>query len=609
MRSKFKCTSCQRIFQPEVTWFRFSECDHSICGQCSEFLTKETPCLAQGCKQILLTENQKNVSKLLQDEFLMTIQTITNRTCLTHSESLHFICLDSQCEKRAIFHCYSCTKQSHSQCNIDLKLDVEDFLKFMTLDFGEVVQLFEKVGTFFQSRNIEAVNWIEFKPTIRTGLGELLRLESDFTNFNVNSFQVDFKDKEAIVQSVFLKDLEAIFEELHCLLIEKCSIEDLNLVCQKLDKFTSHKNIRLIEKTTNIQSSDSNTDEKYSRSCKKCSQNSNKTKAIEELDKIISEKRENVPLIAVFEQGNLILLPLENKSIENEVDKKQENNELLENIKKLNLKIVEIELRLEKLEKEKTHVEEVLEEEKKERKALELKISVLGDSGKLVPQNQIGFDPNVNNFGDPKKTNWNFSNCSEEFQIKTPTSSNYWSVEDLKSRRNSLIERFPKNGLLTIEHVDFLVESLPSFANIQLILNSVNDGGDARTFHALCDGQGPTMIVIKVGDFLAGGYTDQDWEGEDVHKHSDQSFLFSLNYFQKFELRIDRRPIAIYCDSEIGPCFGGGSDLFVSSDYKSMENQSNLGQTYFDAGVESPKEYLFGSNKFAIQVYEVYKLF
>ena len=37
------------------------------------------------------------------------------------------------------------------------------------------------------------------------------------------------------------------------------------------------------------------------------------------------------------------------------------------------------------------------------------------------------------------------------------------------------------------------------------------DGWAATTFHRNCDGKGPTVTIIKVNDYIFGGYTDVSW--------------------------------------------------------------------------------------------------
>ena len=37
------------------------------------------------------------------------------------------------------------------------------------------------------------------------------------------------------------------------------------------------------------------------------------------------------------------------------------------------------------------------------------------------------------------------------------------------------------------------------------------DGWKASTFHSRCNGKGPTVTIIKVDDYIFGGYTDVSW--------------------------------------------------------------------------------------------------
>ena len=37
------------------------------------------------------------------------------------------------------------------------------------------------------------------------------------------------------------------------------------------------------------------------------------------------------------------------------------------------------------------------------------------------------------------------------------------------------------------------------------------DGWAASTFHSNCDGRGPTVTIVKVNEYIFGGYTDVSW--------------------------------------------------------------------------------------------------
>lgn len=47
--------------------------------------------------------------------------------------------------------------------------------------------------------------------------------------------------------------------------------------------------------------------------------------------------------------------------------------------------------------------------------------------------------------------------------------------------------------------------------------HALTDGWQSMTFHTKCDGKGPTVTIIKVNDFIFGGYTDVSWHSK-YHK-------------------------------------------------------------------------------------------
>ena len=43
------------------------------------------------------------------------------------------------------------------------------------------------------------------------------------------------------------------------------------------------------------------------------------------------------------------------------------------------------------------------------------------------------------------------------------------------------------------------------------------DGSAASTFHSNCDGKGPTVTIIRAGQYIFGAYTDVSWRSK-YHK-------------------------------------------------------------------------------------------
>ena len=63
--------------------------------------------------------------------------------------------------------------------------------------------------------------------------------------------------------------------------------------------------------------------------------------------------------------------------------------------------------------------------------------------------------------------------------------------------------------------ISFLDPVLPTASRTDFVRcwHAKTDGWAASTFHSNCDGRGPTVTIIKVDDYIFGGYTDVSWSG------------------------------------------------------------------------------------------------
>ncbi|KAK3735157.1 hypothetical protein QZH41_020253 [Actinostola sp. cb2023] len=95
------------------------------------------------------------------------------------------------------------------------------------------------------------------------------------------------------------------------------------------------------------------------------------------------------------------------------------------------------------------------------------------------------------------------------------------------------------------------------------------DGWDVKkTFHPQCDGKGPTVTIVRVGQFVFGGYTDVSWHSRPQFSQSSRSFLYSLyniKGYQPLKLNLTGKDNhqAIRGGFKYGPIFGGGYDLYI----------------------------------------------
>ena len=68
------------------------------------------------------------------------------------------------------------------------------------------------------------------------------------------------------------------------------------------------------------------------------------------------------------------------------------------------------------------------------------------------------------------------------------------------------------------------------------------DGWAASTFHRQCDNKGPTVTIIKVNNYIFGGYTDVSWSGKyhiiTVPNYNTNFTHFTVWYFMAVRARI-----------------------------------------------------------------------
>jgi len=61
-------------------------------------------------------------------------------------------------------------------------------------------------------------------------------------------------------------------------------------------------------------------------------------------------------------------------------------------------------------------------------------------------------------------------------------------------------------------HQSALKSWLPPNATCSLLYRASTDGYTPVDFHRCCDNKGPTLVLIKSGEYIFGGYTSKSWE-------------------------------------------------------------------------------------------------
>jgi hypothetical protein len=91
---------------------------------------------------------------------------------------------------------------------------------------------------------------------------------------------------------------------------------------------------------------------------------------------------------------------------------------------------------------------------------------------------------------------------------------------------------------------------------LTLLFSGSTHGWERSKFHQLCDEKGPTITVMKSkAGRVFGGFAMQSWESKIKWKADEKAFIYSIDRQQIY--RVIHAQKALYCHSNLGPCFGG----------------------------------------------------
>ena len=119
----------------------------------------------------------------------------------------------------------------------------------------------------------------------------------------------------------------------------------------------------------------------------------------------------------------------------------------------------------------------------------------------------------------------------------------------------------------------------------ELLFNSNKDGDSSNTFHNKCDGKGPTITFIKTtAGKRIGGFINIPWSTDSNYHVDNDAFIFSLDACQKFVQF--KQGYSVYHNSDRGPAFGGGHDIYIANGCKSNTSSycnSNYAYGFFNS--------------------------
>jgi len=169
--------------------------------------------------------------------------------------------------------------------------------------------------------------------------------------------------------------------------------------------------------------------------------------------------------------------------------------------------------------------------------------------------------------------------------------------------------------------ITLLTPILPPCLNQELLYRASRDGWASSVFHQKCDAVTNTIVLVRVGKYIFGGFAPAAWGSPpNGYNPADQaSFLFSLsnptgtNLGVRFLNTGKQSSYSIYCNNGYGPTFGGGHDIHIASNAnQNQSSYSNFGHSYshptFAYQSNDIKTFFCGSYNFQPTEIEVYAL-
>ena len=150
-----------------------------------------------------------------------------------------------------------------------------------------------------------------------------------------------------------------------------------------------------------------------------------------------------------------------------------------------------------------------------------------------------------------------------------------------------------RNGLLRgiihkYSEIDDVVSKIQDIllkgAKFTLVYKAFELGDNAETFHEKCDKLDMSLVLVETdNDIRFGGFTMQSWEGNNIQKIDNNSFVFNLETNSIYDI-IPNEP-AIGCYPKYGPVFfgcqiriydkffsNGGTTCMKGLNYKTKKN-------------------------------------
>jgi len=179
-----------------------------------------------------------------------------------------------------------------------------------------------------------------------------------------------------------------------------------------------------------------------------------------------------------------------------------------------------------------------------------------------------------------------------------------------KPREGGLVAKDSK--ILTKKHKKNLARLFEGKKlKMELLFRASRDGYDATSFHGKSDNKGPTLVVIKSGQYIFGGYNPENWHQSSSYIASG-CWIYALDNPQNLCCKfMQSGSSGAYCGSGYGPTWGGGHDLHINGSMQSNSNYSspnNFTQPASGFSGSLSNSTLAGSYNFTVAELEVWSI-
>ena len=138
----------------------------------------------------------------------------------------------------------------------------------------------------------------------------------------------------------------------------------------------------------------------------------------------------------------------------------------------------------------------------------------------------------------------------------------------------------------------------------KLLYKASQDTDNIKIFHQKCDNIKNTLILIETTQGKKfGGYTTQNWGGDEISKKDENAFLFSLDKLKIYDNIQDK--YAITCSNNFGPIFCGNQIIIYDNFFT---NGGKTGKAFTNYNTEKDYELNDGNISYKIKKLEVFEI-